>query len=260
MDYLTGRRLLERSFGWAWPVPFAAGYLLLAGTMVMAWIAAPSPTLLCFLLLSAVHFGAGDVGSSLYPRAAVGLAVLLRGLLPVAGPILGHPDETAELFSWLLPRRDAGAVASLVDAFGARVGPWLVGGWAIMAGAHLVAGCRAHRGHLGAALEIVALMALFWFLPPLVAFGIYFCGWHSVRHGLRQASEIDPLSASRGLLGYALRALPLTVAALALAAPAYWMLARTTTAPLALAQTLFVGLAALTLPHMALHGLYRLRS
>ena len=259
VDHLAGRRLLEGSFGRTWPLPFAAGYLLLAGALVAAWITAPSLTLVSFLLLSALHFGLEDVEPGLYPRIAVGLAVVLRGLLPVAGPILGRPGETAEIFSWLLPGSDPVAVRDAVGTIGAQLEPYLLASWILLAGAHLFAGRRGHRRHLGAAFEILALMALMRLLPPLLAFAVYFCGWHSVRHGLRIAAKLDPLEPGLGLLRYALHAVPLTLAALALAASAYWILSAGSTSSVALAQTLFVGLAALTLPHMALHEAARLR-
>ena len=100
---------------------------------------------------------------------------------------------------------------------------------------------------LGQALWLLSFAAL----PVLLAFGLYFCLDHSVRHAIRVAERFDPTSPRAGFARFAARALPATLATVLFAGVAWlqWSPGRSEAASI---QILFVGLAALTLPHVAI--------
>jgi Brp/Blh family beta-carotene 15,15'-monooxygenase len=88
--------------------------------------------------------------------------------------------------------------------------------------------------------------------PPLVAFGLYFCLWHSAAHTIDLAGALDATSPRRGLRRFAVAAtLPTSAALLALAATGVW-LAADASGTRAAVQVIFIGLSCLTAPHVML--------
>jgi Brp/Blh family beta-carotene 15,15'-monooxygenase len=89
--------------------------------------------------------------------------------------------------------------------------------------------------------------------PPLIYFVIYFCALHSPRHFLLTADQLD-LTPLQGLRA----AWPILVVTLAMTALGVIVLAVFTPAfePATL-QIVFIGLAAVTVPHMLLTAVFR---
>lgn len=213
-------------------VAFNVAYVAIAAGVLLVWHSAPGPSLALFLAVSAWHF-AGDWRDALngWMRAPVGAALLSL-------PALAAPAEVSAIFT-VLAGPDGGVLAGWL----AIAAPWLAAAAAMSA---LVALRRSKI----AAVEIAAVAALAYLLPPLVYFLVYFCALHSPRH-LRMAAQSADAGRLRQMTGVAVAYTVLTVVAAAVAWP--WITAgfaavATTDAPLI--RLLFVGLAALTLPHM----------
>ena len=105
---------------------------------------------------------------------------------------------------------------------------------------------QANQARL-AALEMLALTMLCVTATPLVSFTVYFCAMHSPRHILRTLAALPSVEV-RGALRLALWP---TLAVLAAAAAGFALSSGRPVQP-AVVQLVFVGLAALTLPHMLL--------
>ena len=99
----------------------------------------------------------------------------------------------------------------------------------------------------GALLNLTLLIALAYLLPPLVSFALYFCLWHSRSHMQRIWDSIRPDQRRRS----AIEAITYSLLAYAAAALYFALQATNEVAP-ALIQLTFIGLAALTVPHMLL--------
>ena len=97
------------------------------------------------------------------------------------------------------------------------------------------------------AMEIASAVLLSVAAPPFVAFTLFFCGMHSARHILRTIDYSGSLS--RRLL--ALSALLPMIGVVVVSTLAWWFL-KGKSLDERLIQIVFVGLAALTVPHMAL--------
>jgi len=255
VDHLQGRDLLAPRYGARWPAVFAAGYTLAAGGVIAAWIAWPPGLLIGFLLLAIAHFGAEDTAASrLTARTsrppAAWLEPALRGSLPVALPIAVHPTTTAAHFAALLPATTAASVTGVLGALAPAARVWLAG-VAVLAAAAVLRRKRRLAG------ELAVLTASFVVLPPLMAFTAYFCLWHAPRHSLAVIASRGSGGLGAGLAWFARSALPLTLVTIAIAGAAWVALRCTTSAVEASLQVVFIGLAALTVPHVALGAWHR---
>lgn len=232
-DPLVGERVLAARLGPRWWAIFGVAYLLLAGLVGLGWTLAPLFTLVLFLLASVLHFGLGDTEharSGTWERIA---GVVARGGLPVLLPIALHPSEVAPILAAL------GHVGPPAMELALQQVPWLVVPWGFCF-AMWLGRAGADETH-----EALALVAAFVLLPPLLAFAIYFCLCHSVRHLLRLGAMLSPGSARLAWV----RVLRVGVPATLLCLAGGWLLAQggveTALVPL------FQLLAALTVPHMA---------
>ena len=209
-------------------IRFTLAYLLLAAAVVAVWIRFPLFALGAFLLISAVHFGRDWQRKTGFGGLGYGAAIL--GL-----PGLAHPVEVTRIFSLLLFDAAPAAALSLLQGLG------ILG---------LLLLCLDY-GRLNRVLlaELLLLAAAAALLPPLWYFVLYFCALHSPRH-LRD--EFRRLSGQQRFYA-GLTMLVTTLAALLIAAASgvhlqpFYESVNVMLYPLG-----FIGLAALTVPHMCL--------
>jgi Brp/Blh family beta-carotene 15,15'-monooxygenase len=256
VDHWQGRTLLAGQLGAAWPLAFGAGYLATTALVVLAWVSCPPLLLVGFLLLAAGHFGSEDVMARPAIRDAGPLGrsadIALRGSLPVLLPLGFHPGETAGLFAALMPGTTAAELDPLLNAM-ALFSPVyfaVLGGWLVVA--------TINREPLTGA-EIAVHTATFAVLPPLLAFSTYFCLWHSPRHSLMVIAEAGHTDLAAGVKRFVRDALLLTGLTIAGGAAAFYILQERFSSAEATLQVVFVGLAALTLPHVLLPLMRRYR-
>jgi Brp/Blh family beta-carotene 15,15'-monooxygenase len=214
----------SRAFG------FNVLYLLAAAVIVMIWMWLPVLSLAVFLGISAWHFSSDwqcDMG--LPPRLAAGVLLLLM-------PIGFHPDNVAMLFAHL----SGPGGHTLAQAL--ALPPWL-----LMVGMLGLVVLAMWQRHWLTALEYLSLLLLAYVATPLVYFVLYFCALHSLRHlaGLfRRAPAVDRPRMWRMTLTY-------TVATVGLTA-ILWLLWSHLPLDTLILKLVFVGLAAVTVPHMIL--------
>ncbi len=158
-----------------------AGYVLVAAAAAFALVAAPLPTVMLFLAVSAWHFGRGEVAEAAEAAGAPlpgwrhDLApCLAHGLVTTALPVAAWPQVSLPLLAVLAPGV-ARAPGWLPTALGAVT--------AAVVGLALAGLLRQRR--LGAAGELALLAATFWLVHPFAAFGVYFGLWHALRHSAR---------------------------------------------------------------------------
>ncbi len=204
------------------------GYVGIVVGMLLLWWLLPVAALVLMLLLSAYHFG-GDWLNFTHPveRVIVGATLL-------SAPALFHQASVAQIFSWLVSS-DGGAVIAGAMHFAAI--PLLV-----VAAAVLLLRWQDRRAQCE---EITIVISAAVVLPPLTFFVIYFCALHSVRH---LVDVRRTLSAQRVSLLVARGAPYAVIALVGCAAGALFF----SQLPLGAAflSSVFIGLAALTVPHM----------
>ena len=104
--------------------------------------------------------------------------------------------------------------------------------------------------------EIFCLGLIFYMLSPLAGFAFYFCMVHTPRHLLRVWGHLDRQNFKRRSM--VPMALGFTCASWVAGGIALWMIPLAMSADEHLLRVIFIGLAALTVPHMLLvDGLFR---
>ena len=215
---------------------FIASYCATASLVIAIWIMFPAVTLPLFLMISMIHFGRGDAAAKLWPVFM--MQVLLHGGLPIFGIIYFQQSSVIPLFDALT--NGASDLAILISKIMVPVLGLMAGLYGLMA--FRDASLRARFA------EFILLAMVIAILPPLVSFALYFCIIHTGRHMRRiwhvLASTISPKRVYRQAAGF-------TLASWLVGGAAFLWL-ENGDLDAALLQVVFIGLAALTVPHMIL--------
>ena len=219
---------------------FLVAYLGLAAVAVAFWLVAPTAALLTFLLISAWHFG-GDWSPTIvgFDRFIVGVALLCT-------TTLFHQDDVATIFASLVEATDADLLASSMFAIACTLLP--------------VAACLPFKPEIRSTaprVPIIATLTAALVLPPLLFFLAYFCWYHSPRHleeSLTGMRSLPVPKVLRSILGHMLVAVPVMATASHFTQNAEHLVQS------AWLQFGFVGLFALTVPHLVLEEIRKART
>ncbi len=215
--------------GYAGLIRFGLVYLSQAVIMLMVWLLMPFIALPAFLAMSVWHF------SSDWKNALPDWLRLLGGASIILAPVLFWQQETVRLFAILSDRVTAESIVSRLEFPAA------------LTLAAITAAIGYYRTRLGwAGLELAAIILLAWALPPLIFFTLYFCGLHSPRHALEVVRHygIKPLEAFLVSTLFTLLAV--------IFASAFFISGESGAVDDKSIRIIFIGLAALTVPHMIL--------
>ena len=228
LDPCFAQKLLavKRWQGW---LLFVVIYLGLAGGVVIVWWQAPLVFMSGFLIISIFHFS-----RDLAPSTAK-IAALLYGGAVIVLPALFHFSEMLELFTLIVQTENA---QTIVVALRALAWPW--------AAALAISVCFEVNKNWRVGFEIFSVSLLALVAQPLIAFTVYFCGMHSVRHMLRAQQYVN-LPLSRLLWTCLLPMLGVSVLV-----TLGWLYLPVSAVDSRILQFVFVTLAALTVPHMLL--------
>lgn len=207
---------------------FGLAYMTAAALMVGFWWAAPGLFLSVFLLISVFHFSGDPEGKT------PALFRLLYGGAVILCPLVLHQKEVLEVFAYLAGVPNAQTIVGLVA--------WAAWPWAFAICVVAVASLKREPLRT---LELVSVAALLIYAPPLIGFTLFFCAMHSARHVLRTRNY-----SHEGTLVSLLRMASLPMAITVAGVFVAWWLTDARALDTQLAQLLFVGLGALTVPHM----------
>jgi Brp/Blh family beta-carotene 15,15'-monooxygenase len=251
-DHRFARPRLEPLLGPAWLPAFLSGYLLVAAVVVMGWFAAPALTIVGFLLASAWHFGVEEPRFAIGPRGLRPLLRFARGGLVIWTPLAVQPEQVVRILSIAAPGglgADSRGFFWLLTKFSLAMLVLVGIGWCLQVHEALGRRGRTRTVLLFDAAWVGSLVALLAIVSPIIGFLVYFCGWHSVR-GLRRLRR--ELGESWPRLAASLA--PLSLAAVALTAITTYGVLRTAAWDDTLIRATFVGLSAVAVPHLLLHG------
>ena len=227
-------------FGWmgrpAKVAAFLLAYVGLAALVVAAWVVAPALSFIVFLAISTYHFGRGDATSSIVGRGAV--ESIARGGLVIGGISQFHRAEANDVF------------LTIVGAD--TTGVWLfLDGLLVLTAACIIETLlfKPSEERTTFAFELSILSLLFATVPPLVGFAVYFCFVPSFRHfsSMRSVlqSTVSSLRITQTTVVFSLLTWAFGLVVLAQQSASIGV-------EPALLEVVFIGLAALTVPHMLL--------
>jgi Brp/Blh family beta-carotene 15,15'-monooxygenase len=228
LDLLVARHLFNRDRRFT-TARFLLAYALIAAICASVWLAFPSISLTIFLLISALHFASDwQQRGWLLGRVAYGACI-------VTVPVLHHAEVVRQIYVQL----GATGASEIVRASGII---------ALLAAPVALVSLLSHiRLRLRDIVELGVILVSAWVLPPLVFFLCYFCFLHSPRHLMKTAHEVGLRSPVQILAAV----LPMVAATLVLAA-ILWRFLPANQSSSRILEIIFIGLAALTVPHMLL--------
>jgi Brp/Blh family beta-carotene 15,15'-monooxygenase len=199
---------------------------------VLIWLWLPALSLGIFLFISAWHFS-GDWSKSLNTPLR-----LCAGALLLLMPIGFHTEAVYGIFEQLSGQTGGALAVSLA-----------LPTWLLTTAMIILVGGALWKKQWQSALEFTSLFLLAYFTLPLLYFTLYFCLLHSPRHLSELFIAAPTLEHSRMLR----MMLIYTLATLVLLGGLGWYWATLPTSTLIL-RLIFIGLAAVTVPHMLLIG------
>ena len=104
-------------------------------------------------------------------------------------------------------------------------------------------------------LDYFSVLILNYYFSPLVAFTIYFCFLHSIRHSITLCYELDKNDIYNGLKIFVKKAIPLTILTTIFCLIGLYFLNNNYDFNSSILKIIFIGLASLTFPHILLEYL-----
>jgi beta-carotene 15,15'-dioxygenase len=153
-------------------------YVSCAALMMLLWVQMAEMALAIFLVISIVHFSS-DWRGKVEPFLAMMVGWAIIGL-----PALSHPQQVADIFATLTGNQNGAIIAQLLAC--ASV-PAALGTAVFAFGAY-------QRTEYAIAIDVITCMVASIFLPPLIAFAVFFCGLHSPRHMADALNETGALT------------------------------------------------------------------
>jgi Brp/Blh family beta-carotene 15,15'-monooxygenase len=254
LDYKKGEKLLKiykiknKSF-------FYLAYILCACIVIFTWNFLPSFVLITFLLVAAYHFGKEDTQLFLknnYAKQGVTLYgknnyffIIFKGLLVIIAPLFFHDAETVNIFRIL--DSNLSLHKDFINIF------FAIGIYSYF---HFSFISNIPTYDSGAVLiDGASILLLNYFFPPLIAFTLYFCFLHSVRHSISLITKLDKKNFKKGTQLFIKKALPLTIITAILFLIAVSSLSSSHELNESILKVIFIGLASLTFPHILLEYL-----
>ncbi len=239
LDDLKGNKIFNK-YGIKQKYFFYFAYIFISLIVIFFWLFFPLITLSLFLFTASYHFGKEDsYFTKIKKSKLINFFFLLKGSIVVLAPLIFHNKETLEIFKILnvtnLEINNRVIISILIisfvsnffitEDFGASIVDWLT---------------------------ILFLNLTF---TPLVAFTIYFCFLHSVRHSFSLIYEIDKKNFKNGLNIFLKKAFPLTLLTGIMFSLSAYFLSNYFILDEAILKVIFIGLASLTFPHILLEYL-----
>jgi Brp/Blh family beta-carotene 15,15'-monooxygenase len=249
LDHIKGKKLLKM-FNIKSNYIFYITYILISTTVITTWILLPSITLIIFFIIASYHFGKEDTqflinDSSYFTQ----ILYFLKGFLIILAPLFFHFQETIAIFKLLLINNEMfylslnfietnkviqiGIICSTLSSIFFFLKNFEIKKFVIF-------------------LDYFSILILNYYLSPLLAFTVYFCFLHSIRHSISLAIELDPNSVVNGFRLFIKKALPLTILTGIFSFIAMYLLKNSYNLDSAILKIIFIGLASLTFPHILL--------
>jgi len=252
LDNLKGEKLLK-IFGINNLLIFYLLYILIATVVIILWIIMPSISLIIFLIVASYHFGKEDTQFLVIENSYVTqLLFFIKGTLIVLAPIYFHFDETINIFKLLLvDNENFYEFLNFIET-----NKILFFGIILSTLANIILFTKNFEiKKFAIFLDYFSILILNYYFSPLLAFTLYFCFLHSIRHSITLILELEKNDLSLGFKMFVKKALPLTILTATLCLIGLYFINNTYTFDSSILKVIFIGLASLTFPHILLEYL-----
>ena len=219
---------------------FYLAYVSLSLIIILLWSIAPIITLIIFLIVASYHFGKEDsvFGKIKYNHFS-NILFFFKGSIIVLAPLYFSQEETFEIFKILnvnikTINQDFLLALILLSLF---------------------SNFLLKKNILIHSIDTLSIIIINWVFSPLVAFTIYFCFLHSIRHSFSLIYEINKNNFKKGSNLFIKKALPLTMLTGLIFLISLYVLNNYFLLNSAILKVIFIGLASLTFPHILLEYL-----
>ncbi len=228
-------------------VLFFVGYIFIGLIVICFWILFPKTLLLLFLLVASYHFGKEDSDFMILKKLSYSeILFFFKGLVVIASPLLFHKNETLYIFetiNFTIPNNiivsNYTLVALIISSFLSNI---------------IISINQNLENRSLLLMDFFSILILNIFLKPILAFTLYFCLLHSIRHSVSLIYQIDKKFLI-GLKKFLKKALPLTLITAILYLISIFYLSDNFGFDASVNKVIFIGLASLTFPHILLEYL-----
>ena len=252
LDNLKGRKLLQifRIYNF---FIFYLSYILISLIVIFLWVIAPSISLVVFLVVASHHFGKEDTQFLIIKNSYLNqLLFFLKGSLIVFTPMYFHFDETISIFKLLLIDNESFyEFLNIIETNKILLYCIIVSTLSSI----ILFAKNFEFKRFTIFLDYFSILIINYYFSPLVAFTIYFCFLHSVRHSISLISELDNDNLTNGLKIFTKKALPLTILTAIFCFLGLYLLNNTYSLDSSILKIIIIGLASLTFPHILLEYL-----
>ena len=252
LDNLKGRKLFQ-IFGINNFFIFYLSYILISVSVIILWMIIPSTSLLIFLIVASHHFGKEDTQFLIIKNSYLNqLLFLLKGSLIILAPMYFHFDDTISIFKLLLIDNESFyEFLNLIET-----NKILLYGIIISTLASIILFTKNFElKKFVIFLDYFSILIINYYFSPLMAFTIYFCFLHSVRHSISLIFELNKNDLTNGLKIFMKKAMPLTILTATFCFFGLYLLNNTYSFDSSIFKIIFIGLASLTFPHILLEYL-----
>ncbi len=244
LDHIKGKKLIK-FFGFKSMSIFYLSYLLIGAVTILIWLIFPKSLLFLFLIIAAYHFGKED-SEFINQKKNFELIYFLKGSLIITSPLFFHKEETLVIFETLNFNISNNLIISDEILF-------ILILLSLLSGIILSFKKNIEVKSL-LLMDYLSIIILNYFLNPIIAFTIYFCFLHSIRHSISLIRELNK-NLIKGLSLFIKKALPLTILTIFGYIISISILNNYNEFNETIYRAIFIGLASLTFPHILLEYL-----
>ena len=252
LDHIKGRKLLK-IFQINNIITFYTSYFLLAVTIIILWVLLPTVVLIAFLIVASFHFGKEDTQFLIDNNSYLNqFLFFLKGSLVILAPLYFNFNETVSIFKLLLIENESFYQSLNVI----ENNNFLIIGIVLSALSSIILFFKKFElRKFTIFFDYFSIIIINMHFSPLIAFTIYFCFLHSIRHSISLMTELDQESLKNGLLVFIKKAIPLTILTSIFCLVGLYFLNNNYNFDSAILKLIFIGLASLTFPHILLEYL-----
>jgi len=252
LDNLKGKKLFQ-IYGINNLNIFYLIYIFIAITIIILWVVIPMLSLMIFLIVASYHFGKEDTQFLIIENSYFNQSLfLVKGSLIILAPMYFHFNETVSIFKLLLI--DNEFFYKFLNFI--ETNRILFFGIILANLSNIILFAKNFEfKKFTIFLDYFSILIINYYFSPLIAFTVYFCFLHSIRHGITLMLELNETDLNLGFKLFIKKALPLTIFTAAFFLFGLYFLNNYYSFNSSILKIIFIGLASLTFPHILLEYL-----